>query len=196
MLFGTCRPTRRCCGPGQTRNGGTAWSCAHLRKCAPRSASKRKFFTCHHKNHIGKVLAHATVRYCFTGNPENGGEGVLVDLHRFQAFKVALNKKHLGQDGITYDEGDVIAADCNVTGTDRGTPSKPKFPLKSLWEHVLIPSLESLVAPGGRCAGATVVHQEDNAEPHKEGNYHTWLQAEFELRGWKLELQAPQVLLH
>ena len=137
-------------------------------------------------------MAHATVGYCFTGDPENGGEGVLVGLHRCQAFKVAL-RKHVGQDGNNYNKGDVIAADCNVTGTDVGTPSKPKFPLKSLWEYILIPALEALVAPGGRCEGAIVVHQEDNAGPHKEGNYHTWLKVEFESRGWKLELQAPQV---
>ena len=103
--------------------------------------------------------------------------------------------KHVGQDGNNYNKGSVIAADCNVTGTDCGTPSKPKFPLKALWEHVLIPALEALVAPEGLCAGATVVHQEDNAGPHKEGNYHTWLKTEFESRGWKLELQAPHVWL-
>ena len=28
--------------------------------------------------------------------------------------------------------------------------------------------------------------------PHKEGEYHAWLTSEFERRGWKLELQAPQ----
>ncbi len=87
----------------------------------------------------------------------------------------------------------MIATDCNVTGTDIGTPTKPKFALKNLWEHVLIPTLELLVAPGGRCAGAMVVHQEDNAGSHKEGIHHEWLTQEFERRGWRLELQAPQV---
>jgi hypothetical protein len=28
--------------------------------------------------------------------------------------------------------------------------------------------------------------------PHKEGGYHAWLTDEFDRRGWKLELQAPQ----
>jgi hypothetical protein len=28
--------------------------------------------------------------------------------------------------------------------------------------------------------------------PYKEGGYHAWLTSEFESRGWKLELQAPQ----
>jgi hypothetical protein len=137
-------------------------------------------------------MVHATVGYCFTGSPEYGGEGVLIGLHRCQAFRVA-QKKHKGADGNSYAKGDVITTDCNVTGTDIGTPSKPNYALKDLWEHILIPALERLVAPGGRCAGAMVVHQEDNAGPHKEGKYHEWLTAEFERRGWKLELQAPQV---
>ena len=139
-------------------------------------------------------MAHATVGYCFTGNPEDGGEGLLIGLHRCQAFKVA-QRKHMGSDGINYNKGDVIPTDCNVTGTDVGTPAKPKFALKCLWEHVLIPALETLVAPGGKCEGAVVVHQEDNAGPHKEGKYHEWLQDEFQQRGWHLELQAPQVPL-
>ncbi len=116
-------------------------------------------------------MAHATVGYCFTGTPEFGGEGLLIGLHRCQAFRVT-QKQHKGADGNSYNKGDVIATDCNVTGTDIGTPAKPKFALKNLWEHVLIPALELLVAPGGRCAGAMVVHQEDNAGPHKEGKYH------------------------
>ena len=134
-------------------------------------------------------MAHATVGYCFTGNPEDGGEGLLIGLHRCQAFKVA-QRKHMGSDGINYNKGDVISTDCNVTGTDVGTPAKPKFALKCLWEHVLIPALETLVAPGGKCEGAVVVHQEDNAGPHKEGKYHEWLQDEFQKRGWHLELQV------
>ncbi len=137
-------------------------------------------------------MAHATVGYCFTGSPEVGGIRLLVGLHRCQAFRVA-QKKHTGADGNSYAKGDVIPTDCNVTGTDIGTPSKPKYALKNLWEHVLIPALEKLVAPGGRCKGAMVVHQEDNAVPHKEGKYHEWLKVEFERRGWRLELQAPQV---
>jgi hypothetical protein len=60
-------------------------------------------------------------------------------------------------------KGDMILTDCNVTGTDQGTPDKPKFSLRLLWEHCLLPSLDELVAVGGQCAGAMVVHQEDNA---------------------------------
>jgi hypothetical protein len=90
--------------------------------------------------------------------------------------------------------------DCNVTGTDTGTPDKPKFVLRPLWEYCLLPSLDALVSVGGQCEGVIVVHQEDNAGnthhlshaithpltesllllsiskgPHKEGGFHQWL---------------------
>ena len=82
--------------------------------------------------------------------------------------------------------------DCNVTGSTKGTADKPCFPVKSVWEHSLLPAIEDLVRVGGPCEGAQVVFQEDNAGPHQEGDYTAWMTREFETRGWKLELQAPQ----
>ncbi len=65
-----------------------------------------------------------------------------------------------------------------MTGSYIGTPTDPNFQLLQLWEVVLLPALDSMVAPGGPCAGAVVVvHQENNAGPHKEGIYAEWLQA-------------------
>ena len=107
-------------------------------------------------------MAHATVGYCFDGSPENGGEGLLIGLNRCQAFKVA-QKAYRGQGGVKVVKGDCLLTDCNVTGTDVGTPDKPKFALRALWEYGLLPSLDSLVGPGGQCEGALVIHQEDNA---------------------------------
>ena len=40
------------------------------------------------------------------------------------------------------------------------------------------------------------VFQEYNAGPHTEGDYSSWMLCEFEKRGWKLELQAPQGLTY
>ncbi len=164
-----------------------------------RSGIDKDMFTAHHNKKIGKIMAHATVDYCFTGSPEAGGESCLIGLHRSPAYNIA-QRAHTGKGEISYAKGDaiLILVDCNVTGSDPGTPTNPKFALQTLlWEHALILALESLVAPGGRCEGAAVVHQEDNAGPHnagphKEDNYHKWLQNEFGKRGWKLELQAPQ----
>jgi hypothetical protein len=107
-------------------------------------------------------MAHATVGYFFTGDPEQGGEGILLQFQRCQAFKVA-QKSYRGKGGIPVKKGDMVLTDCNVTGTDVGTPDKPKFSLRLLWEYCLLPSLDALVAIGGQCEGATVVHQEDNA---------------------------------
>ena len=60
-------------------------------------------------------------------------------------------------------KGDCLLTDYNVTGTDTGTPYKPKFALRPLWEFGLFPSFDALVGVGGQCEGAVVVHQEDNA---------------------------------
>ncbi len=108
------------------------------------------------------MLVHATVGYCFDGNPENGGEGLLIGLNRCQAFKV-VQKPYRGKGGVEVVKGDCFLTDCNVTGTDVGTPDKPKFALRALWEYGLLPSLDALVATGGQCEGALVIHQEDSA---------------------------------
>jgi hypothetical protein len=131
-------------------------------KMCPALGIEKEVFSVHHKKHISKVMAHATVGYYFKGSRENGGEGLLLHLQRCQAFKVA-QRGYRGKGGIRVQKGDLILTDCNVTGTDTGTPDKPKFALRPLWEYCLLPSLDALVAIGGQCEGAIVVHQEDNA---------------------------------
>ena len=64
---------------------------------------------------------------------------------------------------VKHHKGEPFLVDCNVTGSDVGTPADPKFALKYLWEYTPIPTIEALVAPGGPCEGATVIFQEDNA---------------------------------
>ena len=58
-----------------------------------------------------------------------------------------------------------------MTGSNPDTATVPCFPLKLLWEHSLMPAIKAMVAPGGPCAGAQVVYQEDNAGPHTENGY-------------------------
>ncbi len=149
-------------------------------------------------------MGHATVGYLFYDNPENGGKAFLIGLHRCQNFKVVQRTiNETKRDPITgkitrkgnpvkNKVGDMVLVDCNVKGSDNGTPSDPKFALRTLWEHVILPAYDSLTAKGGPAEGATIVHQEDNAPPHQEGDFHQWLTAEFTRRGWRLELQAPQ----
>ncbi len=131
-------------------------------KMYPALGIQKEVFSVHHKKYISKIMAHATVGYCFNGSPESGGEGLLIKLQRCQAYKVA-QKGYRGKGGHRVQKGDCLLTDCNVTGTDTGTPDKPKFALRVLWEHGLLPQFDALVGPGGLCEGATIVHQGDNA---------------------------------
>jgi hypothetical protein len=130
-------------------------------KMCPALGIGMEVFSVHHKKHISQVMAHATVGYCFTGDPENGGDACLIQLQHCQAFKVA-QKAYRGKGGKAVIKDGCLLTDCNVTGTDTGTPNKPKFALRPLWEFGLLPSLDALVGVGGQCEGAVVVHQEDN----------------------------------
>jgi hypothetical protein len=151
-----------------------------------------------------KVIGHATVGICFTDSPEARYSGYAISLNRCQGFKVCrqttkevtknaiTGRNELKNKTIKNNKGDLVHQDCNVTGTDTGTPSNPKFSLKGLWEDCLLPQLDALVAADGPCAGAIVCHQEDNAGPHIERQFHQWFEAEFKRRNWQLELQVPQ----
>ena len=175
----------------------------NAKACAELGVTKRSF-SVHHKSHIGKVMGHATVGYLFQDNPENGGEGFSIGLHRCQGWKTPLTGvRHASRDPetgrvryrgnpIKHRRGEPYLADCNVTGSDQGTATDPKFSLKHLWEHALLPSLDALTAEGAPAHGAIVVFQEDNAGPHNDATYRGYLQTEFERRGWVVELQAPQ----
>ena len=176
---------------------GNAKACAEL-------GLERQTYSAYHKSHIGKVMAHCTVGYCFGSNVEDAGDGYLIGLHRCANFKVPLRDvRYSSKDPVTnrisfvgnpikYPKGIPYLVDCNVTGSNPGTATVPCFPLKLLWEHSLLPAIQAMVAPGGPCEGAQVVYQEDNAGPHTEAGYTQWLRDTFDALGWKLELQAPQ----
>jgi len=77
---------------------------------APRSTAKecaelgleKQCYNAHHKNHIEKVMVHATVGYAFDGSPENGGDGLLIGLHRCQAHKVSTRDiRYSSKDPVT-----------------------------------------------------------------------------------------------
>jgi hypothetical protein len=46
---------------------------------------------------------------------------------------------------VKYNRGNLVLTDCNVTGSNYGTPTKPKFPLMALWHNVLLPEMDALV---------------------------------------------------
>ena len=83
--------------------------------------------------------------------------------------------------------------DANVTGSNEGTSTKPKFALKNLWKHRLLPMIDHLASPGQRYHGVKVVLQQDNAGPHLEGSLNAFLNEEIAKRpGWIRSDQAPK----
>jgi hypothetical protein len=208
MIGGGCPQIKKFSGQCPTRSGDKKWwhglVSRKFGKMCPELGVQRSSFAVHHRNHTRKVMGHATVGICFQNSPELGCNGYFISLNRCQGYKVCrktrkvvTKNKDTGRNesknnAVKNKKGDLVMMDCNVTGTDTGTPSNPKFALKGLWEDCLLPQLDAMVALGGPCAGAIVCHQEDNAGPHKEGQFHQWLAAEFGKRQWQLELQAPQ----
>ena len=89
----------------------------------------------------------------------------------------------------------------NVTGSNRGTSSKPKFALKGLWHDKLIARIDVLCwsrkattnsSPGGPYEGHRVVLQQDGAGPHKEGDFDAYLNETIAARPkWQRIDQGP-----
>ena len=101
---------------------------------------------------------------------------------------------NLHYDGkVLREKGDVYMVDCNVTGSDPGTASDPKFPLKDLFQYTLFPEVARLVGPGGKYEGYLPVFQGDNAGPHEDTAYKRFAVETCNERGWKWEPQAPQM---
>ncbi len=108
-------------------------------------------------------MGHGTMGYCFDSDPELGGTGYLIGLHSCQSFKLmqtkvneqivdaATGKRKQKGNPLKYNRGDLVLTDCNVTGSNYGTVSKPKFSSIELWTTVLLPELDTLVKPGGPC---------------------------------------------
>jgi hypothetical protein len=173
-------------------------------KACPELGIKKSSFSAHHKKHIAKVMGHCCVGYLFDGDVESGGEGFLISCDRCAAYKMPLRNSYVATrdkvsgkltfkgNAIKHAKGVPFLVDCPVTGTDVGTATKPCFPLKNLWLHTLFPAISQLVMKGGPCDGAQVVIQQDNAGPHIEEGYRTWMNFMCDNLGWMYEPQAPQ----
>ena len=93
-------------------------------------------------------MVHATVGFAFVGTPENGGEGVKISLDRCCCARVALKQQRestrhedgsLHFDGkVIRGKGDVYKVDANVTGSNQGTSTNPKYALLDLWKYRLL----------------------------------------------------------
>ena len=157
-------------------------------------------FRAYHKLHIEKVMGVAVTGH--ENNMENGGVGLKLGFYWAEAARVAkkqqrqVTKEEDGKvrfDGeIVREKGDIYFKDCAVTGSDPGTSSDPKFPLKNLFAKHVFPLLERLVGPGGRFQGYTIIIQGDQAGPHEEEDFVKYCRAYCAKKGGCFGLQAPQ----
>jgi hypothetical protein len=90
-------------------------------------------------------------------------------------------------------KGDAYLIDCNVTGSDEGTSTNPKFSLLALFRDQIFPKIERLVRDGGEYEGYLPVFQGDNAGPHTDATFHAFVKDFCESKGWKWEPQVVQM---
>ncbi len=120
-----------------------------------------------------------------THTKTEGMKCFLIGLHRCQNFKVVARTATFSTrnpvtgkitrkgNPVKNELGDMVLVDCNVKGSDNGTPSDPNEICASYFV-------------GARYfASLPVVHQKDNARPHQAwgNNFHQWLMADFSKRG-------------
>ena len=130
-------------------------------------------------------MAVAFTAYAFDSTVENGGHGVKIGFYRVQAAHVAqwdVRESRRDENGNRRYDGDLIRMkgdayliDCNVTGSDEGTSNNPKFSLLALFRDQVFPKIDELVRPGGAYEGYLPVFQGDNAGPHVDGTFHTFV---------------------
>jgi hypothetical protein len=160
-------------------------------------------FQAYHKSHINKTMAVAFTGFAFEDNIENGGEAFKLGFFRAQSHKIAEKEvrqavrqengklKYTGP--IVRRKGDAYLVDCCVTGSKVGTADDPKFPLLNLFRECIFPMIEMEVGPGGRYEGFIPIIQGDNAGPHEDGTYKSFVQNFCTSRGWHWEPQAAQM---
>ena len=117
----------------------------------------------YHKNHIKKVMDVAFMAYAFDLNVENGSDGAKIGCFHIQGACIAkrdVRQSHKTNNGKTHydgpivcNKGDAYLIDCNVTGLDEGTSDKPNFSLLALFRENVFPTVDKLVAPGGKYEG-------------------------------------------
>jgi hypothetical protein len=152
-------------------------------------------------------MGHATVAYPLHDNPENGGKGFLIGLYRCQNYKVVTRtvnettidpvtrKQKRKGNPIKHKLGDIVLVDCNVKGSNNGTPSDPEF------------ALRTLLVGGNYFACLRRTHSSWLVDPlrarlwsSRRTTHHLTKKVIFtpgsllnlNTRGWRLELQAPQ----
>ena len=157
-------------------------------------------------HHIDAVMILAFVGFAFNDHILNGGEGVKVGMvrcARAHTAKKAVYKAVYDDDGkrthpkieenLVRAKGDIYFKDANVTATNVGTPSEPKFDLLTFFTAYLFPRLRELVGPDGPYKGHQLILQGDNAPTHADEAFIKEMKRVCEAEGWLWEPQGAHM---
>ena len=135
---------------------------------------------------------------CAHGNIQGEGDALKILFQPVTVPKKAqrTSKKRVYAENGSYTyTGDVLKVagqlydeQVEITGSDEGNATNPKFSLLKFWRDIVIPKLEELC----KKHGCIIRHQEDNAGPHRETVYRNFMMDEFTKRGWIYKPQPPQ----
>lgn len=175
---------------------------ANTKMCKTLGIEKHEWYA-FHKCHIDKVMVIAFTAFAYQGTITNGGQALKLGLFWCQAARIAkkiIRESTRDEEGkLHYDgqmlrrKGDAYLVDCNITGSNEGTSSEPKFSLQNLFHTFIFPKIEDLVKIGGQYEGYMPVFQGDNAGPHQDKEYTNYATNYCNKKGWKWRPQAPQM---
>ena len=158
-----------------------------------------------HKSHLEKIMGIASTAFAPEGNDiTKGGRAFLVSLVRVGRMVEAPRdtyKRVYREDG-TYHypkiarnqlrrKGELYFKGMEITGSSKGTTTKPKFDLLSFFQNTEIPRLEELAAQVSTTTAKRVIvrYQMDGAGPHTDKVLLEFLNASFGARSWHLKFQ-------
>ena len=112
---------------------------------------------------------------------------------RSQSEKV-IQRKLVGKNGVIIkNKGDIHYIDCNVTGSNDGTPKDPNFYSNMPFEKCLFTVIDKLVCDGGPFEVFDPVIQNDNVVPHQDAKLYNYVVKLCRAKQWPWEPQIPQM---
>ena len=178
-----------------------------FQKCVPEYGVGRTYHHVHHRNHIDKILGLCTTGFLpFENDFVKGGRGVKIHMQRAGGWISAERdtyRRVYRDDGTYYYPpipenrlrvaGQQYFQNWEITGSNEGTPTEPKFSLLKYWRDKLFEILDNKVREIEMELNKRIVvrFQWDNAPPHVDKRLKTYLEFKFDQRGWLLIPQPP-----
>ena len=164
----------------------------------------------HHKSYLGKIMYVVVTAFVpYNNDFTKGGRVIPVACIRagkmIEAAKDTYKRVYKDDGSYHYPpipenlvrrKGKEYFKNLNITGSNKGTPQKPKCSLLKMYKEEIIPALEDKVVSALDMNGTRkicIVKQEDSAGAHQDAKYRSEMNEEFERREWLLFNQPSQL---